>query len=279
MAIGIVSNAFIILATFIIQPSLHLSSLEGATVAVAIGSLILVEYAFFLQKVHRKTLEMFDTAPCKLKLTILRVSKSRRLVALGVYAVNIGFAIFALSGVTVPFLQVGIPYYMIFNVTYLVNIRLGQEKELNTAFEALGQLRSLPRFYQVMAMRIFRERIKQRLKLQLPFADRINPDSFLRLFYLDYLVPEKPSQQAAEASDKLKEVLSKDGDLLGLINRTYSQSSAGTVHVAFDLPWEKPFNWGRLAYAVVATLEAAAALYTLQVFGVIGALLNKISHL
>lgn len=120
-----------------------------------------------------------------------------------------------------------------------------------------------------MSMRILKDRIKARLRQQVPLAGEINPDHFLRAFYLENILPEQPSPQAVQRAADLKNAITQSGDLFGLLNQGNPQSVTVTDAVKFDLPWEKRFNWGRVSLALLSILEALAALYTLQVFGII----------
>ncbi|HEV2119477.1 MAG TPA: hypothetical protein VGS11_05165 [Candidatus Bathyarchaeia archaeon] len=276
--IGLVSNAFITFVTFVIDPkltALESGGLPGilgiilAAIAGVVTVLILIEYQLFLGKVHRRTVELTDKGPCKLKLTILRVHMKRRLISAVVFAVNIGFTSFVLSGVHVPFLTGGIPYFFTVNVLYLTEFRLGKNKDTDIAFESVGQLQSLSPFYQTLTMRIIRDKIKKRLKQQIPIARSISPNLFLRQFYLDHLRQNQPSASPSPISASLKATLIENGDVFGVLNQPYPQPITPPCQFEFELPWEKRFNWGRLALSVVTIIDVLAALYTLRIIDAI----------
>jgi len=76
----------------------------------------------------------------------------------------------------------------------------------------------------------------------------------------------------------LRNALGQSGDLFGILNQGYPQSLTVTDAVKFNLPWERRFNWGRFGLVVLSAVEALAALYTLQVFGIIGPLAKIFVH-
>jgi len=230
--IGFVSNAFIALVTFIVEPKfLPPTNLTFFIVTPILGIFVLLEYLSFLQRIHRKTIQLYDSAPCKLKLTILRVHMKRKLLTAVTFALNFAFSLFALTGVPVAFLTAGIPYYFTLNAASLLGFRISSDKELDTVFEAVPQLRTLDRFYQTRTMRIIRERMKKRLREQVPLADDIDPDRFLRRFYLDHVIAQQSNQstspvQSTQISDDLKKALAPNGDLLALLNQQSTQVSS-----------------------------------------------------
>jgi len=56
-------------------------------------------------KIHRRTVELYDSAPCQLKLTILRVHMKRKLLTAATFASNFAFSLYALYGASVALLQ------------------------------------------------------------------------------------------------------------------------------------------------------------------------------
>lgn len=129
--IAVVSNGFIGLVTLVIVPRLlPTTSLAFLIIAPIFSPLILVEYGIFMNKVHRKTVELYDSAPCQLKLTILRVHMKRKLLTAITFGTNFAFSFFALYGASVAFLTAGLPYYITVNAGYLLGFRLDRNKSL-----------------------------------------------------------------------------------------------------------------------------------------------------
>ncbi|HVH16476.1 MAG TPA: hypothetical protein VNA15_12275, partial [Candidatus Angelobacter sp.] len=275
--IAIISNAFIGLSALVIVPRILAIGDSAYIILGVLSAFILAEYSIFTRIVHRKTVELYNSAPCQVKLTILRVHMKRKLLTQITFATNFAFSIFALLGASIALLTAGLPYYIAVNAGFLLGFKLNNQQELDAVFEAVPQLRRLPEFYQTMSIRFLKDRIKSKLKQQVPIAGEINPDPFLRIFYLENLLPQQPSAQATQRVADLKSELTNGTDLMGVLNQV-TPSSAGTEAVKFLLPWEKRFNWTKFGIVSFSILQAVAALYTLQVFGFISAFL-KFVHL
>ena len=123
--IGIVSNGFIVFATFIVEPRLTDIEPKFTILAFVVGGLtafIVFSYRVFLTKVHQKTVELSNSGPCRLKLIILRIHMKRPLISTVVFSTELVLSAFLLSGVAVPFLTQGIPLFFLLNVTLLTEL-------------------------------------------------------------------------------------------------------------------------------------------------------------
>ncbi len=278
--IAIISNAFIGLSALLIVPRITAFRAIGDSVYIILAILtffILVEYGIFTNRVHRKTVALYNSAPCQVKLTILRVHMKRKLLTQITFATNFAFSIFAYFGASVALLTAGLPYYIALNAGILLGFKLNNEQEFSAVFEAVPQLRKLPEFYQTMSMRFLKDKIRSKLKEQVPIAGDINPDPFLREFYLENVIPETPTLEAVQRATDLKSALTKNTDLMKVLNQV-TPKSAENAPVKFWLPWEKRFNWTRWGVFTFSIIQVVAALYTLQVFGFVSTFLKFIGH-
>jgi hypothetical protein len=261
--IAVISNVFIAWAVYIIEPRLPITNEVFLIIVPILVTVLVSEYATFLRAVHKKTVEIYDTGPIQLKLTILSVHMRRGLLTLIALAINFVFVGVSLIGTNVPFLTAGIPYYFTLNATLLLNFRINNNQELDGVFEALPQLNKLSRLYQKLTMRVLKDKIKGRLEQQLQLAGEVNPNEFLRMLYLEHSIPTQPSAQIVKLCNDLKNTLANKGDVFGLLNQKYPKSITIPDSFTFQLPWEKRLSRERVLIVMLSIPEAILAFYQL----------------
>ncbi len=278
MIVAVASAVFIVLSIVSLKPVVDRTINPYALFVVT--AFLVSEYIGFLRMIHSETMKVFDQASCTLRLTILRIAKSRRQISLMVFALNIIFLLVQFE-VTLAPLQTGIFSYMTINALYLTDIRIDHEKEMAAAFDGLSQLKSLPKFYQTFALRTILQHMKVRVESQLKIAREIDLSDVMKTLYLQYVLRDQPSDKIRDFTDKLKQSLSKKtGDIVGLLNKTFVDEDVvdEASPLYFELPWERRFEWGQGLQWGFAILDAISAIYLLRSFGVFDALYKYFAH-
>ena len=261
MIVALASTAFLILATFGIQPELRLP----AWLLGILSPIILSEYVLFLSFLHSGSLEIYDKSSCKTRLAILRVSKTRKITFLGLMAASFSLAFFGFLNIGLP-LPAAFPYYTAYNIYYLTRFQVPKDKQLQTAFDSLKELSSLSKFYQSMTLGVIGDRIEQTVKKSVPLARKIDSNPLLRALYLGYSIPSQ-SSWIDEESLKLKDALTKEShDLYDVAERVEKliPPKYGNAGVSFQLPWESKVNWGLLLTAIFGLIDAIGTIIILQ---------------
>jgi hypothetical protein len=261
MIVALASTAFLILATFGIQPELRLP----AWLIGVLTPIIFSEYVLFLSILHTGSLEIYDKSSCKTRLAILRVSKTRSITFLGLMAASFSLAFFGFLNIALP-LPAAFPYYTASNIYYLTRFQVPKDKQLQTAFDSLKELPSLSRFYQSMTLGLIGDRIEQTVKKSVPLARKIDSNPLLRALYVGHSIPSQ-SPGIEEESLKLKEALTKESqDIYEAAERVAKliPPKYGNAGLTFQLPWESKLNWGLLLSSIFGLIDAVGTIIILQ---------------